>query len=319
MFQPQAPPPEPPAKVWILVLNYHHPKETLACVQSLLAREPETTRVLWIENDADATWEAGRALLDASGQPYALLDAQHPALPPAGVLGVLLCPENLGFAGGNNAGFRFLHQLSVPFTWVLNNDTLLLHGSSDILVEAALARPEVGAWGTPILTDHAPCYFGGIVSRKNYSICYAQNPATLESDPLSFVSGCSLFVRTAVAAQLGFLPEHYFLYYEDPAFGMELRRAGYILSGVWGVLIYHLESLSTGHRSNLMEFYSRRNRWHFIQTYFPEDLDRQRRGLWHPIQKYLFRGRPGRALLEWKAYQHFQAGRTGRVSGSTYT
>lgn len=318
MPQPSATPPRQDVQVGVLVLNYHQPKETLDCVQSLLGREPATTRIIWIENDAAATWDAVEPFLSASGLAYQVIDTVAPALPGAGIVSVILSPENLGFAGGNNLGFRLLQRLSVPYTWVLNNDTLILHGSSEALVRAAQARPEVGAWGTPILTDHAPCYFGGIVSKRNFSIRYAQNPESLETDPLSYVSGCSLFIRTDVAAKVGFFPEQYFLYYEDPAFGLELRRAGYQTSGVWDVLVYHIESLSTGHRSNLMEFYSRRNRWHFIQTYFPEELNRQRRQIWRPIQKYLFRGRPGRALLEWKAYQHFKAGRTGRAPGPAH-
>ena len=41
--------------VGICVLNYHHPAETLDCVRSLLAKEPATTRILWLENEARLT------------------------------------------------------------------------------------------------------------------------------------------------------------------------------------------------------------------------------------------------------------------------
>lgn len=313
MVQPSASPASAPVRVGILILNYHHARETLDCVRNLLAREPATTRLLWIENEADSTWEATQALLNGSGLPYQILDPAVSALPPAGTLGVLLNPENLGFAGGNNVGFRFLHRLAVPYTWVLNNDTLILRGHSGHLVEAAEARPEVGAWGTPIITRHTPCYFGGIVSLKDFSIQLAKSPECLEQEPLSYVSGCSLFIRTDVAAQVGFIPEHYFLYYEDPAFGLELRRAGYALSGTWDVLVFHIESLSTGRRSRLMEFYNRRNRWHFIQEYFPEHLSKQRRRIWYHFQKYFFRMELRRVVLEHLAYRDFKAGLLGRT------
>jgi GT2 family glycosyltransferase len=304
--------------VGIVVLNYHNPVETLACVQQLISREPGTSRVLWVENDADATLEEALEVLRGSGLPFVLIEPSSPSLPPTGTLGVIFNHENLGYGGGNNVGLRLLHQLKVPFAWVLNNDTLLQHGTSDALVRAAETRPEVGAWGTPILTKHTPCYFGGIVSKRNFSIQFAQSPECLETDPLSYVSGCSLFMRTAVAAQVGFLPEQFFLYYEDPAFGLELRKAGYVLSGIWDVVVYHIESLSTGRRSKLMEFYNRRNRWHFIKAYFPEDLDRQKRQLWYHIQKYLFRGNIPRAKLEWDAFRDFKAGRLGPLHPSPH-
>jgi GT2 family glycosyltransferase len=295
------------------VLNYHHPGETLACVGGLLEREPDTTRILWIENDAALTWNETKEMLDSSGLPYQVLDPAAFSLPPGGMVGVILNAENLGFAGGNNVGLRWLHQLSVPYAWVLNNDTLVLHGNSEALVKAAEDRPEVGAWGTPILTTHAPCYFGGIVSERDFSIKFAQTPQCLETDPMSFVSGCSLFIRTSVAAEVGFIPEHYFLYYEDPSFGCELRKAGYTLSGVWGVLVFHIESLSTGRRSSLMEFYNRRNRWYFIQRYFPDHLSRQKRRIWYRIQKWIFRARFDRIHIEILAYLDFRKGRLGRT------
>jgi hypothetical protein len=300
-------------RVGILILNYHHAHETLDCVRNLMAREPETTRLFWIENDATETWEETRGVLDGAGVPWTQLDPSAPAVPPAGTVGVIRNADNLGFAGGNNAGLRLLHALDVPYAWVLNNDTLVLRGTSSDLVRAAETRTEVGAWGTPLITRHNPCYFGGIVSLKDFSIKLAQSPDCLEREPLSYVSGCSLFIRTEVAAKLGYLPERYFLYYEDPAFGLELRRAGFTLSGVWDVLVFHIESLSTGRRSRLMEFYNRRNRWHFIQAYFPDHLPRQKRRLWYHLQKYFFRLEFRRMYLELIAYLDFKAGLLGRT------
>ena len=304
-------------RVGIVVLNYHHPEETLTCVRSLLAREPASTRVLWVENDADATWAAASAVLEASGLAFQVLAPDAPALPPSGTVAVMRSPTNLGFAGGNNLGLRLLHRLGVPYAWVLNNDTLLAEGSSGDLVRAAQDRPEVGLWGTTILaehpkpTPHTQAYMGGRLQLRDFAIAFVSDPAELERDPLTFVSGCSLFSATATLADLGFIPEDYFLYYEDPALTLEARRKGLLASGVPGVVVHHLESLSTGRRSPLMEFYNRRNRWWLIQRYFPEHLNRQRRGIWYRLQKWLFRGQLNAIRIELQAYADFKAGKTG--------
>jgi len=300
-------------RVGILVLNYHHPKETLDCVKSLLAREPASTRVVWLENDAKVTWPNARAVLKSSGIPYEILEAESTRLSESGVVGVILNQENLGFAGGNNVGFRLLHRNGVPFTWVLNNDTLLQSGSSNALVRAAEARPEVGLWGTTIQAADGRSYSGGLLNRRDFSIELILATEILEGNPLSFISGCSLFSRTEVAHTLGYLPEDYFLYYEDPAFSMEARRQGLAVSACHEVAIFHEESLSTGHRSPLMEYYSRRNRWAFIQRYFPSQLSVQQWKMWYRFQSLLFRGNLRRFRLEWQAMQDWKAGRMGRT------
>ena len=306
--------------VGICVLNYHHPEETLACVQSLLNREPSTSRILWLENDAQYMRERALQVLAGAQFPWVEVEAGSGILPPEGTVGVVFNEENLGYAGGNNVGLRILHRAGVPYVWILNNDTLLLEGSSQDLVRAAEFRPEVGAWGTTIRAQHtgpfrySVDYFGGIVSMKDFSIALAQDVPTLDTNPHSYVSGCSLFARTEVLAEIGWIPDDYFLYYEDPAVSIELRKRGYRISAVPEVVIDHIESLSTGRRSPLMEFYNRRNRWYFIERYYPEHLGRQKRRMWYTFQKYAFRLKTERIQQEWWAYKDYKARCLGRTT-----
>jgi len=297
----------------IVVLNYHQPADTSACIASLLAREPDTSRILWVENDAAATRDEVLAHLAGAPFPWVEVAPEDGPMPPPGTVGVIFCADNLGYAGGNNVGLRLLHRHGVPFGWVLNNDTLLVAGSSVLLAEAARARPEVGAWGTVILTDFHPVYFGGILQLRDFAIRHARSPEALR-DPLAFVSGCSLFMPLGIAAEAGFLPEDYFLYYEDPSFSMRLRQLGYAIDGLWTVTIRHLESLSTGRRSPLMEFYSHRNRWYFIERFFPEHLARQKARIVYTLQKYLLRGKLTSIYVEWAAYRDYRHGQLGRTS-----
>jgi GT2 family glycosyltransferase len=304
---------EPIPSVGIAVLNYHHPEETLACIQSLLAREGEATRILWIENDAQATHRQLFQALAKASFPWKEVNPSTDPLPEAGTVGLILNSENLGYAAGNNVGLRFFHRHGIPFLWVLNNDTLLAAGNSAELVQAAQARPEVAAWGTPILASHAAAYFGATLKWKDFAPRLVHEPEAFEQDPMSYISGCSLFMRAEAAASVGFIPEEYFLYYEDPAFSLLLRRAGHQLAAIWSVVIRHHESLSTGRRSALMEYYSRRNRWFFVQRFFPDQLDAQKKRNFHTFQKYLLRGRFTMLQVERAAYQDFKAGRSGRT------
>lgn len=299
--------------VGLVVLNYHQPEATVACISSLLAHEPATSRILWVENDADRSAASLEAALAGAPFPWVALEPGGSDLPPAGTVGVLRNPGNLGYGAGNNTGLRHLHRAGVPFAWILNNDTELLAGSSEALINAARARPEVGAWGT-VIREQDGEFSGGRLSRKDFASTPILGAAALEASPLSYTSGCSLFIALEHAASAGFIPEDYFLYYEDAAFTFELRRRNLHPSAVDSVVVGHTGSLSGGKRSALVEYYTRRNRWIFMARYFPEALWGQKVRRWHTIQKWWFRGRLDRIRIERMAYADFRAGITGPTS-----
>jgi GT2 family glycosyltransferase len=300
--------------VGILILNYHQPAATLACVRRLLEQEGPGTRILWLENDADRTGDTAPALLAESGLPWDRVDPGRDPLPAAGRIGYLSIPANLGYGGGNNVGLRFLHEHGVPYAWVMNNDTWLAQGSSADLLAAAQARPDIGLWGATLRSPEGVAYSGATLLLKDFSPHLILGPQAMEQDPLAYVSGCSLFFPMRLGAEVGFLPEDYFLYYEDPAFSLEFRRRGFVLSVVPEVVINHEESLSTGRRSPLMEYYSRRNRWTFIARYFPEHLRCQRFKACYRFQSLLLRGAFKRAWVEWLAMKDAAAGLQGPTS-----
>lgn len=299
-------------QVGILVLNYHQPEATLACVRRLLALEGGQARVLWLEQDIEVTREAVLALLKDSGIPFAELDRDRGPLPEPGQVGLVPIRGDLGFGAGNNVGLRFLHRHGVPYAWVVSNDAVVAKGSSTRLLEAARARPEVGLWGVGIASNGGPVCHVWHMQERDFACAEMDDLGLLDTDPMAFVSGCSLFFPTELAVRLGGIPEDYFLYYEDAAFCWEMRRAGHPIGTVPGVEIQHAGSLTNGRRSTWTEYYCRRNRWHFIQRYFPERLAGQKlRFFAYQLQKLLFRGRFDRIRLELQAYADFRAGETG--------
>lgn len=309
-MEPSPPIPQTPA-VGILILNYRQPAATLACLRRLLERETACASILWLENDAGVSGETAPALLAGSSLPWVRIDPLLDPLPAAGCIGFIAMDANLGYGGGNNVGLRFLHRHGVAFAWVMNNDTWLEQGSSADLIAAAEARPDIGLWGATLRSPEGVVYSGATLLLRDFSTRLIHGAQAMEHDPLAYVSGCSLFFSMRRGAEVGFLPECYFLYYEDPAFSMEFRRRRFGLSVVPGVVIRHEESLATGRRSALMEYYSRRNRWAFIARYFPERLRSQRRRVWYRLQSLVLRGAFRRAWIEWLAMKDAAAGLQG--------
>jgi GT2 family glycosyltransferase len=298
--------------VGILILNYRQPEATLDCARRLLAQEGPETRILWLEQDIDLTRETVLAMLRASGLPFVELDRDTGAMPEPGQVGLVGIRGDLGFGAGNNVGVRFLHRHRVPYAWVVSNDAVVAKGSSADLLRAAQARPEVGLWGMGIASGGGPVHRVWRIQERDFAGAEMQDAGLLATDPMAFVSGCAMFFPTDLAADLGGIPEDYFLYYEDAAFCWEMRRAGHGLGTVPEVEVQHAGSMTNGRRSAWTEYYCRRNRWLFIQRYFPERLGIQRfRFFAYQLQKLLFRLRFDRIRLEWQAYADFRKGETG--------
>lgn len=304
----------PSPQVGICVLDHHQPEATRTCIASLLAREPSTTRILWLVSEAETARPALEAVLAPAPFPWVWVDPDGEALPGPGTVSLLALPENRGYAGGNNAGLRFLRKQGVPYTWLLNNDTRLLEGDSRLLVSAAEARPDVGVWGTAITSEAHGTFCGHVLRDEDYRARPCTSRQELEQHPMAYISGCSLFLRTELAERLGYLPEAYFLYYEDSHFARTVRDQGMGLSAVEAVRIWHHEGLSMGHRSPLMLFYNARNRWIFLRRHAPRALGRQLLQHAYLMQKLFFRGRFGHLWIEYLGYLDYRLGRTGRTT-----
>lgn len=299
-------------KVGVVILDYLAPKMTVECIQALLEREPSTSRILWVENGGEAHASTVHAALAAAPFRWQELQPEANSLPEAGIVGVIWAPSNLGYGAGNNLGLRLLRKAGLPYAWVLNNDTRVIEGCSTDLVRRAEGNPGIGAWGTTLLEGDTKSV-GCRVLRSDFSAEPITKPDALTSDADACLSGCSLFLNLKTIKDE--LPEDYFLYYEDLAFSMELRRKRIPLGCAPEVVVEHFGSSTTGRRSALTEYYTRRNRWWFIQRYHPSALAGQKRKLLYRLQKYLVRGRWTQLRAEWRAFSDFKKGRTGPING----
>ena len=93
-----------------VVLHYLNYEDTVECVDSLLKIDDARTRVVVVDNGSSN--ESGRKL-----------EARYRA---EDRVDCLLSEENLGFARGNNLGYRYArNELGAGFVCLLNNDTVI--------------------------------------------------------------------------------------------------------------------------------------------------------------------------------------------------
>lgn len=179
--------------------------------------------------------------------------------------------KNLGFAGGNNLGIK---QSSGDYLFLINNDTLLFDDSILKLVDfmdnnsqAAAASPKIYFPGEPKVIQYAGFTPMSRITLRNRSIGRGEmDNGSYDTDSQTFAThGAAMIVRREVVEEIGYMPEIYFLYYEEIDWCMNMKRHGYELWYVPSSSIVHKESRTTGEDSPLKRYYMTRNRLLFAR------------------------------------------------------
>lgn len=174
--------------------------------------------------------------------------------------------RNAGFAGGNNLG---IWTSRGRYVFLINNDTYLEDDGLPILIDRIESRPEIGAVSPKIRFAYPPqkLQFAGFtpmsrITLRNKSIgCGTRDTGQYNvAHSTPFLHGAAMFVKREVIERVGYMPEIYFLYYEELDWCSSITRTGYTLWYEPRCVVFHKESQSTGRRSTLRTYYLTRNR-----------------------------------------------------------
>jgi len=152
-------------------------------------------------------------------------------------------PENLGFAGGNNAAAA---QARGDYLLLLNPDTVVLDGAIDNLMDFASNRPHAAIWGGRTVfpdgsLNPASCWarqtlwsltsqaFGlsSVFRRSSFF-----NPEGMGGwdrsgeREVDIVSGCFMLIRRSLWNELGGFDLNFFMYGEEADLCLRARRHG---------------------------------------------------------------------------------------------
>jgi GT2 family glycosyltransferase len=244
--------------VRVVVLNYHEDGVTTKCVQRVVAQKysPIDTVVV----DVDRSEEAAATLRSHL---------------PEGVR-VLACPENPGYAAGNNIGIRASVCSEPEYVMIVNNDAFLdsdatvqaLIDSLDSYPQVAAVSPLVdtvmthmsverqlqvmrlaGFWSTVVSGSGWLRRFPVFASVYRRHIYFDQMPwrrmVRYETDT---INGSCFMIRMQALQDIGLLDEGTFLYGEEAILGWQLRSIGWRCMLDTHVAVRHLQGMSTGQR-----------------------------------------------------------------------
>lgn len=174
--------------------------------------------------------------------------------------------ENLGFSGGNNLGISIAKG---KYIFLLNNDTFIKEDTFHYLIKRLESSPQNGAVSPKIKFAFPPhnIQFAGYIplsqiTLRNDLIGFGENDNGQFNTPIRtpYCHGAAMMVKKEVIEKVGYMPEIYFLYYEELDWSTQIEKSGYELWYEPGCTVYHKESQSTGQQSYLRTFYLTRNR-----------------------------------------------------------
>lgn len=240
-------------KLSIITINYNGLKDTCELLETL-PLEDNSLEVIVVDNASKEN--------EAS-----IIEQRYP------MVKVIRSPQNLGFAGGNNLGIKAAHG---RYMFFLNNDTVLRHQTSDFrhLIDRLESSDKIGAVCPKIRFswEHHPIQYAGYtplspITMRNHAIGFGEDDHGQYDTPhpTPYAHGAAMMVKREVIDKAGFMPECYFLYYEELDWSMMIRRAGYDIWYEPACTIYHKESQTTGQASALRTYYVTRNRLLFVR------------------------------------------------------
>jgi GT2 family glycosyltransferase len=232
-------------KVYIILVNYGTPDDTLECLDSLTKSRYTNFRVLIvdIQNINDSVNKINNRILNNGNLKCDLIQEKN----------------NNGFAFANNIAInRVLANNDGEFIWLLNSDTVILDNTLEKLVDCYRENSKtgkIGFVGSKILDYENRKIIqnvGGTFNKWNgYSILTGMGEEDRgqydKSIPKAdYIVGASMFFHISLVSHIGLMPEEYFLYYEDIDWSFAAKNAGFKNMVCPQSVVYHKQGVSTG-------------------------------------------------------------------------
>ena len=229
----------------IVIVNYNGGPRILACLESIYAHPSRRPFEVIVYDNASG--DDTPNLIAARFQNVTLIRGS----------------ENLGLCGGFNTAARKCAR--APTLLALDNDTRLLEGALDEMLDFLEQRPDVGAVGSNLYNPDGslqyavrrfPRALSAVFTRRGFlTRLFPNNPVARQDlmfdrrdleQPfaIDWHSAASLMMRRAVYDHIGGFDEAFFVYWSDADLCARIHASGYKVYNVPAAKIIHDETLA---------------------------------------------------------------------------
>lgn len=140
--------------------------------------------------------------------------------------------DNVGYAAANNFGLSVCRQSEAEYFWIINPDIVVPDGFYDELVKRTDSWPDHDFFGSTIVPSHQPekaIFCGGEVrldqgARPGHLFAgRLRTELPVQPFECDYLTGANIFGRTRALAKAGYMPEHYFLYFEETDWFLDMH------------------------------------------------------------------------------------------------
>ncbi len=179
--------------------------------------------------------------------------------------------SNDGFSAGNNLGIRIAKG---EYLFLVNNDTILTPDILNVLTSTfdndpaiALVSPRINQLHKKNRIEYAGFNKMNLFTGRTSSIGFDEEDRKQYNrvKETASVHGAAMMIRKDKLKELGYLPEMYFLYYEEWEYSFTARKKNLKVMYNGNALIYHEGSGSVEKFSSVKTYYLNRNRILFIR------------------------------------------------------
>ncbi len=246
-----------PIQVAILIVCYNGRDYLSDCLAALLA-------------DSEPGIEAHIVVLDnaSSDQSAGWVAEKFPTVH------LIAAQVNLGFAGGNNAGWSYIHQTfpTLDYLALLNQDTEVGAGWLGELVAVLRAEPQAACAQAKLRLHPRTDRLNSAGNRSHFlGFGFTRGFGQLDrgqfdqAGRIDFASGAAQLLDAAVIRQVGLFDEAFFAYLEDAELSWRLRLGGWHICYAPRAVVYHKYEFQ---RNSGFYYHLERNRWLLLLGYY---------------------------------------------------
>lgn len=250
-------------KFSIILVNYNNYKDSKDILYNLIEQDKQAEEVILVDNcSTDDSYKKLNKEFDSYNN-----------------IIIIRTDFNGGFSYANNFGIKhsMKSRQDIDYYMLLNNDTYVEKDFIETCSRNVRDDKNIGIYTGKILNyfNRDIIWYGGGVINKVYLSGLHEYEGASKDIPqansikeVEFASGCFMIIPRSIILDGHYLPEEYFLYYEDVDYSLLMNKLGLKIEYNPAMVVYHKISQTTKGNNLKFNFYFNRNRIILGRKYF---------------------------------------------------